>query len=181
METEIYNQNYKLLPESINEYIIIALSLIHLKHIKPDNVFKSYLSILPTTEDVSPTFTWLENDLKQLKGSPVISATKSLQIKLEREYNTYVVDAGLNVEDFTYERWIWAFTMLFSRAIRLRNLEAGESIALVPYVDLINHSPYSTSFVDARESGDWLFKTGKEEIILYADRGYRKMEQVYIR
>ncbi|GMI15864.1 hypothetical protein TrLO_g12087 [Triparma laevis f. longispina] len=177
---EIYNQNYKLLPESVNEYIIIALSLIHLKHIKPDNVFKPYLSILPTTEDVSPTFTWLENDLKQLKGSPVISATKSLQIKLEREYNTYVVDAGLNVEDFTYERWIWAFTMLFSRAIRLRNLEAGESIALVPYVDLINHSPYSTSFVDARESGDWLFKTGKEEIILYADRGYRKMEQVYI-
>jgi len=81
---------------------------------------------------------------------------------------------------YTYERWIWAFTMLFSRAIRLRNLRVGERLAMVPYADLINHSAYSGSFLDARESGDWLFKDGEEEVILYADRGYRQMEQVYI-
>jgi histone-lysine N-methyltransferase SETD3 len=34
--------------------------------------------------------------------------------------------------------------------------------------------------LDARETGDWLFKTGDEEVILYADRGYRRMEQIYI-
>ena len=31
-----------------------------------------------------------------------------------------------------------------------------------------------------RRAGDWLFKNGEEEVILYADRGYRKMEQIYI-
>lgn len=51
---------------------------------------------------------------------------------------------------------------------------------MVPYADLINHSPFSLAYVDARASGDWLFKDGEEEVILYADRGYRKMEQIYI-
>ena len=49
---------------------------------------------------------------------------------------------------------------------------------MVPYADLINHSPFSQSYIDAREGGDWLFSGGEEEVILYADRGYRRMEQV---
>ena len=68
--------------------------------------------------------------------------------------------------------------MLFSRAIRLRSLQDGEALSLVPYADLINHSPFSQAYIDAREGGDWLFSSGEEEVILYADRGYRRMEQV---
>lgn len=83
-------------------------------------------------------------------------------------------------QHFTYENWIWAFTNLFSRAIRLRSLQQGETLAMVPYADLINHSPFSQAYIDARQSGDWLFKTGEEEVILFADRGYRRMEQIYI-
>lgn len=49
---------------------------------------------------------------------------------------------------------------------------------MVPYADLINHSPFSRAYIDAQQSGDWLFKSGEEEVVLYADRGYRKMEQV---
>ncbi|MGK3735944.1 MAG: hypothetical protein ACI8RD_005462 [Bacillariaceae sp.] len=78
------------------------------------------------------------------------------------------------------ENWTWAFAMLFSRAIRLRNLKEGETLAMVPYADLINHSPFSQAYIDAREDGDWLFSSGEEEVILYADRGYRRMEQIYI-
>merc|ERR1740117_1924771 len=59
-------------------------------------------------------------------------------------------------------------------------MKQGETLGMVPYADLINHSPYSGAYLDAREVGDWLFKTGEEEVILYADRGYRKMEQIYI-
>jgi hypothetical protein len=68
--------------------------------------------------------------------------------------------------------------MLFSRAIRLRSLKEGEALALVPYADLINHSPFSQAYIDAGQAGDWLFSNGDEEVILYADRGYRRMEQV---
>ena len=59
-------------------------------------------------------------------------------------------------------------------------LNDGEALALVPYADLINHSPFSQAYIDAREGGDWLFSSGEEEVILYADRGYRRMEQVNI-
>lgn len=52
---------------------------------------------------------------------------------------------------------------------------------MVPYADLINHSPCSSSYLDAREAGDWIMKYDDiEEVILYADRGYRRMEQIYI-
>lgn len=59
-------------------------------------------------------------------------------------------------------------------------MQQGEALAMVPYADLINHSPFSGAYLDAQESGDWLFKTGEEEVILYADRQIRRMEQIYI-
>jgi len=180
----------KVISEGTNEYLAIALLLIEERFVKAEkSEWKAYLDVLPEVNEVNPTFTWPEDDLKFLEGSPVIAATRSLQSKLKREY-----DALLGGEDgwctknptrfprdkYTFEHWEWAFTMLFSRAIRLRSLKEGEKLAMVPYADLINHSPFSGAYIDARESGDWIFKDGNEEVILYADRGYRKMEQVYI-
>ncbi|KAL7575440.1 hypothetical protein ACA910_007341 [Epithemia clementina (nom. ined.)] len=179
-----------VLSSEINEYLAIACQLIHERYaLGEKSFFKAYIGVLPEVEEVNPTFTWSKEDLDFLEGSPVVAATKSLQMKLEREYQALLGgEDGLiakypdrfPAEHFTYENWVWAFTILFSRAIRLRSLQQGETLALVPYADLINHSPFSQAYIDARESGDWLFKTGGEEVILYADRGYRRMEQIYI-
>lgn len=179
------------LPDGTNEYLAMACQLIHEKFVMGEKSFwHPYIAILPEVTEVNPTFTWNDDDLNFLTGSPVIAATKSLQMKLRREYNDLLGDPinGLvakfpdrfPVDNFTYENWLWAFTMLFSRAIRLRSLQQGETLALVPYADLINHSPFSQAYIDARQSGDWLFKSGEEEIILFADRSYRRMDQVYI-
>ncbi|KAL7547875.1 hypothetical protein ACHAWF_016225 [Thalassiosira exigua] len=178
------------LQEGINDYLAIACQLIHEKYVLgPNSFYAPYIGVLPEVEEVNPTFTWSDEDLAFLEGSPVVAATRSLQAKLRREYDDLVGgEDGLiakfpdrfPAEHYTFENWVWAFTMLFSRAIRLRNLQVGERLAMVPYADLINHSAFSGAFIDARESGDWLFKTGDEEVILYADRGYRQMEQVYI-
>ena len=178
----------KVIQEGMNEYLAIALQLIREKYaLGPKSYFKDYVGVLPEVHEVNPTFTWSDEDLEFLEGSPIIAATRSMQFKLRREY-----DALLGGEDgliarypkkfpaeyYTIENWVWAFTMLFSRAIRLRNLVEGEALAMVPYADLINHSAFSGAYVDARQSGSWLFKDGDEEIILYAERSYRKMEQV---
>jgi len=177
-------------PREMNEYLAIACQLIHERYVLGEKSFwKPYVDVLPETEEVNPTFTWSDEDLSFLNGSPVIAATKSLQMKLQREYDDLLggTDGLCNQypdrfpkEHYTYENWIWAFTMLFSRAIRLRSLSGGETLAMVPYADLINHSPFSQAYIDAREGGDWLFSSGEEEVILYADRGYRRMEQIYI-
>ncbi|GFH62099.1 hypothetical protein CTEN210_18575 [Chaetoceros tenuissimus] len=179
-----------VLPPNINEYLVMACQLIHEKYVMGDeSYYKSYIDVLPEVDEVNPTFTWSDDDLQFLDGSPVIAATKSMQMKLKSEYNMLLADEGKLCDQypdifprdkFTYEAWVWAFTNLFSRAIRLRNMKQGETLAMVPYADLINHSPYSGAYLDARETGDWLFKTGGEEVILYADRGYRRMEQIYI-
>jgi len=179
-----------VLPPDINEYLAMACQLIHEKYVLGDaSTFKAYIDVLPEVDEVNPTFTWSDDDLDFLDGSPVIAATQSMQMKLNNEYKALLADPGMLCdshpdifprEHFTYENWVWAFTNLFSRAIRLRNVKNGEMLAMVPYADLINHSPYSGAYLDARETGDWLFKTGGEEVILYADRGYRRMEQIYI-
>jgi len=178
------------IPAETNEYLAIACHLIREKFLlKEKSQWRAYIDVLPEVDEVSPTFAWSDEDLSFLEGSPVVAASKSLQMKLEREYQDLLEgDDGLKArfpdrfpdDVYTYENWIWAFTMLFSRAIRLRSLQRGETLAMVPYADLINHSPFSQAYIDARQSGDWLFKTGEEEVILFADRGYRRMEQVYI-
>lgn len=178
------------LPEEINEFLAIACQLIHEKYVLGEkSYYKAYIGVLPETSEVNPTFAWKDEDLEFLDGSPVVAATRSMQNKLRSEFESLVAgENGLSTrfperfpkEHFTYENWIWAFTMMFSRAIRLRSLAQGEALAMVPYADLINHSPFSQAYIDARASGDWLFKTGDEEVILFADRGYRRMEQIYI-
>jgi histone-lysine N-methyltransferase SETD3 len=70
--------------------------------------------------------------------------------------------------------------MLFSRAIRLRSLKEGETLAMVPYADLINHSPFSQAYIDAREAGDWLFSTGEEEVILYISYGQKSNAELLL-
>lgn len=179
-----------VLPREINDYLAVACQLIHERYVLGDESFyKPYIDVLPEADEVNPTFTWSDDDISFLNGSPVVAATKSLQMKLQREYDSLLGgEEGLcNThpdrfprKHFTYENWKWAFTMLFSRAIRLRSLKDGEALAMVPYADLINHSPFSQAYIDAREGGDWLFSNGEEEVILYADRGYRRMEQIYI-
>jgi hypothetical protein len=76
-----------VLPEDINEYLAIACQLIHERFVLGDkSLWKAYISVLPEIEDVNPTFTWPDEDLSFLNGSPVVAATKSLQMKLQREY-----------------------------------------------------------------------------------------------
>ena len=55
----------------------------------------------------------------------------------------------------------------------------GEELALVPYADLMNHNPYSNTYIDAQKSGMPLISR-IEEVAVYADRNYKKFEQVFI-
>ena len=78
-----------VLPSDINEYLAVACQLIHERYVLGDkSFFKPYIDVLPETEEVNPTFTWSDDDLSFLNGSPVIAATQSLQMKLQREYDS---------------------------------------------------------------------------------------------
>jgi len=181
---------FPMLKEDINEFLAVACQLIREKYVlKEKSYFKAYVAVLPETEEVNPTFTWDDADLAFLEGSPVVAATRSMQNKLRFEYDALLGNEQTGLierypdqfpkEAFTFDNWEWAFTMMFSRAIRLRSLTSGEALAMVPYADLINHSPFSQAYIDARSPSEWMIETG-DEVILFADRSYRHMEQIYI-
>ena len=103
--------------------------------------------------------------------------------KLEREYEALVTNVfsrfpnKFPLDQYNIDLFTWSFTILFSRAARLSSKSTGEELALVPYADLMNHNPYSNTYIDAQRSGlPFLSKT--EEVALYADRSYKKFEQV---
>ena len=83
------------IPFGINEYLAIACQLIHEKFVMGSaSYFKPYIDVLPEIDEVNPTFSWSEDDLSFLEGSPVIAATKSMKMKLKREYDDLLGGEG---------------------------------------------------------------------------------------
>jgi len=167
-----------VVPESLNEYLALALLLIHERSLGDASFWAPYIDLLPSTEEVGQTWTWGQEDLALLTGSGVLDSTASLRAKLEREYATLVAENltpyGLDVEGvYTWTAFEWAMSMLFSRAIDLREVQ---QLALVPYADLLNHSPYSSSYFVYNQ----IPLSNEREVTLYADRTYARNDQVLI-
>ena len=174
-----------IVPDYMDEYIAIALILISEKLLGAESRWKPYIDILPTKEDVYPSFIWSDEELELLRGSPTFAASKSLKAKIDKEYIEVVetvlkrYPAEFPLEKYNPEIFTWAFVMLLSRAARLSSKLNGEELALVPYADLMNHNPYSNTYIDAQRSGMPLISR-TEEVAVYADRSYKKFEQVFI-
>jgi hypothetical protein len=89
------------LPSEINEYLAMACQLIHEQFVKGEQSFwKPYMDVLPEVGEVNPTFTWSDEDLSFLEGSPIIAATRSLQMKLRREYDALLMGEGGLIAQF---------------------------------------------------------------------------------
>ena len=174
-----------IITEEMDEYIAIALLLMSERIKGNKSLWKAYFDVLPTTSDVYPAFIWKEEELSLLQGSPTYAAATSLKGKLDREYELLTENVfkrypnQFNIEDYNKDLFTWSFIMLFSRAARLSNKIGGEELALVPYADLMNHNPYSNTYIDAQRSGMPLISK-TEEVAVYADRPYKKFEQVFI-
>lgn len=160
-----------VIDETTNEYVAIAALLITEAGKGDASYWAPYINILPSTEDISATFTWSEEDLAFLDGSPCLAATRSMQQKLRAEH----------LEEFPFEMWEWAFSILFSRAIRLGGARGRpEILGLVPYVDFINHSPFSSSYVNLATQDTFFGGKGEDEVVVFSDRSYKKFQQVFI-
>merc|ERR1712070_1350985 len=110
-------------------------------------------------------------------GSGVYAAARSMQQKLQREWKA--LEEGVlaahptTVEGASYENFVWAMSMLFSRAV---NLKEDAMLALVPYADLLNHSPYSNCYFMCNK----IPFSDEKEVTLYADRNYAAGDQILI-
>ena len=167
----------RVVPETMGDYVALALLLIQERAKGDKSFWAPYIKILPTVEEVGQTWTWPQEDLDMLKGSGVVDASLNLRRKLQADFAQVEAQTigpnGLEQSAFTWEAWEWAFSMLFSRAINLRETE---ELALVPYADLLNHSPYCSSYFFYNK----IPLSNDREVTLYADRSYAKNDQVLI-
>lgn len=125
--------------------------------------------VLNITIDVVLIRAKLEKEFNELKSGGILKRISERQ----NQSNSF------SEEKLSYELFLWSFVMLFSRAARLSNKIGGEELALVPYADLMNHNPYSNTYIDAQRSGMPLVSR-IEKVAVYADRSYKKFEQVFI-
>ena len=171
----------RVVPEEMGEYIALALLLLHERSRGGDSFFAPYIGVLPDVEEVGPSYAWQEDELALLQGSGALIATRSFQEKLRKEYAA-VQESTLSrhpdlfpPDSTTFEDFRWAMAMLFSRGVDLRDEDAGTGqLGLVPYADLLNHSPYSSSNFNLNSIP---FSKDKE-VVLYADRPYAVNDQV---
>ena len=164
-----------VVPDSMGEYLAIALLLMHECALADKSFWAPYIDILPTAEEVGQSFVWSDDEMELLEGSGVYAAARSMQQKLQREWKA--LEEGVlaahptTVEGASYENFVWAMSMLFSRAV---NLKEDAMLALVPYADLLNHSPYSNCYFMCNK----IPFSDEKEVTLYADRNYAAGDQV---
>lgn len=163
---------------SLNEYDKIAIFLIRERSKGDKSYWKPYLDTLPVENDLKLVFRWKFSDLAFLQGSKIILATKYLKKKIDSQFNNLrekIFEPNSLIfpeEIFNLQSLEWAMTLLFSRAIYLQN---SKKIAMVPYADLLNHNPYSTSYIDSKS----IPFSRSYEISMYSDRTYSKFDQVF--
>lgn len=169
-----------IISEDMGEYTAIALQLIHERYVLQDASFwQPYLDLLPDTAEIGSSFTWSEEDLELLSGSLIQNISSFLREKIQDEYRslcetTLAKDpASFPLDVFTLPRYIWAYAVLLSRSFRLRFDRKGEKIALVPFVDFINHDPESKAYVAG------VTEAAGRYVMLKTDRKYGPKEQVF--
>lgn len=112
-----------VIPDSLNEYLAIAMLLMHERALGSASFWAPYIDLLPTAEEVGQTWLWSDDDLAMLTGSGILDSTASLAAKLRREYDMILAEMvapnGLDPAPYTFEAFQWAMSMLFSRAIDL--------------------------------------------------------------
>jgi len=179
--------------KDMSEYAAIALQLIYERFVEKENSFWGpYIGVLPSVEEVGASFAWDKQELDTLlAGSPLRNMSYFLQDQVEQEFHDLQAHMMPRAPEkfpkdaFTLENYMWAYSVLFSRAVRLDfpdDLDDEDIVALVPYIDLINHNPNSESRIRGVSEGPSIPGISEPErsVVVRSDRYFNKYEQIYI-
>ena len=137
--SEIIKENFidKVNLFSSPDHVFITIYMIETWFGDLNSDFKSYYEILPPNLNNIPLF-WTEEQLKMLKGSPIVEDIKQKNNKIRSEYNT-IVD---NVPEFkilaNFERYKYVRCLVSSRNFSI-NVDGVSSQAMAPLADMFNH------------------------------------------
>ncbi|KAI8595597.1 hypothetical protein EDD21DRAFT_313203 [Dissophora ornata] len=107
-----------------------------------ESFYQPYLDMIP--DRIHTALEFDDQDLEQLRGTNAFQNVKELKEKLRQKYEETmrVVGEDLKVEDgYTWEKFLWAETVLSSRAFPAHLFGGGVEgeIVLIPLGDTLNH------------------------------------------
>lgn len=192
----------KLITNTMSEYSAIALYIIDEKFNTENSFWEPYLKVLPSIDDVGCSIFWTQEELDTLlDGSPLRNQSIYLRSRVREEFYQ-LQDVLFSKEPekfppdaFTIQNFEWAYSLLFSRAMRLdfeepvdiigfgdEKPKTADVVAMVPYVDLINHNPSSETIIRGAFEGYSIpgVRSAEKYISVKADKYYQQFEQIYI-
>ncbi|KAJ1289648.1 hypothetical protein BS78_02G180700 [Paspalum vaginatum] len=164
----------------LRPWVAVALLLLREVARGPGSPWAPYLAILPRQTD--STIFWSEEELLEIQGTQLLSTTAGVKEYVQSEFDSVEDEIISTNKDLfpggiTYDDFLWAFGVLRSRVFpELR----GDKLALIPFADLVNHSPDITSEGSSWEiKGKGLF--GREAMFsLRTPVDVKSGEQIYI-
>jgi len=141
---------------------------------KESSPFKPYFGILPQEFPTHPIF-WTAEELQELEGTGLVGAIASTKAALQASFehiSTKLVQPNPSVfkqEDFTFERYLWAYCVCVSRTWTVAT-EESRDLVLAPLADMLNHKP-GADLLHYSEDGTHVVVTATED--------YAKGEQLF--
>ncbi|CAL5019316.1 unnamed protein product [Urochloa decumbens] len=160
---------------AVPDWPLIATYLISEASLEGSSRWNSYIAALPRQPYSLLYWTRAELDA-YLVASPireraiqritdVIGTYNDLRDRIFSKHSDLFPEEVYNIETF-----LWSFGILFSRLVRLPSMDGR--VALVPWADMLNHSPEVETFLD--------FDKSSQGIVFTTDRSYQPGEQVFI-
>jgi hypothetical protein len=146
--------------EGLNEWSIIATWLAA-ERLKGDaSRYAPYVETLPTK--CGSVLEWPPNEVIQLLGKSPTGREALGRIQSVQKVTPELISRfpELNLEKETI---VWAFSMLFSRLVRLD--EMGGELALCPWADMLNHQSGSPAHISYDKEADSVVITTEKEYL----------------
>ena len=100
----------------------------------------SHVALLPSLESMNLPPFWKESDLAELEGSEVHTHSVRLQEELQEDFETLQQKLlGCEIKA-SFKTFQWAWSIYSSRVMSLTT-DTGSIFAIVPGLDMFNHSP----------------------------------------
>ncbi|XP_074556686.1 ribulose-1,5 bisphosphate carboxylase/oxygenase large subunit N-methyltransferase, chloroplastic isoform X2 [Curcuma longa] len=160
---------------SVPDWPLLATYLISEASFKISSRWSSYITALPRQPysllywTLSELDTYLvasqirERAIERITN--VIGTYEDLRLRIFSKHQDLFPEEVFNIDTF-----LWSFGILFSRLVRMPSMDG--KVALVPWADMLNHSPEVETFLDYDKSS--------KGIVFMADRSYQPGEQVFI-
>jgi len=174
-----FEHNLEINSNGSDNYSDLAIKLLVELFKNKKSFWFPYIGILPEEYDLKLLFRWPLKELFFIKGSRLSKASDYLKKKLKAQYemvNKEVFQRNRLLypsKIFNYQNWEWSMSILLSRTI---SLQETKKVVLIPYIDLLNHNPFSSSFISYRK----IPLSDSKEIVVYSDKNCNKFDQLYI-